>query len=214
MKWAIIAIILAVIFIGFAKTISIYNNLVKAKNKVKNSWAHIDAQLQRRLDLVPNLVNIVKGFMAHDESWLEDVENSKRKYMTSQTHSEKLKANAALSLQLRTLYIMTEQFPSLQNDLNFLKLQTELTEIEEDITFARQFYNDAVTIYNNQIMPFPNNIIASAFGFKEAELFDATKEAETAPQVQFKLHRKTKCPNCGAEVGYGQKCEYCGYFLS
>ena len=190
--------IIAIIFVivtGFI--IVTYNNLVKSKNKVRNSWAHIDAQLQRRFDLIPNLVEIVKGFVAHEKQLIENVEASRGGYIQAHTNEEKLVANSQLSTYLKSLYTVSENYPKLKSDTNFLKLQNNLAEIEEDISYARQFYNDAVTIYNNKRMTFPNNIIASMFNFGEETLFDAVKEAEVAPKIHFKTQEHTqKSENC------------------
>lgn len=200
----IIAIIAIVAFIIFS-----YNDLVKKRNKVKNSWAHIDAQLQRRFDLIPSLVETVKGFAAHEERILGNMNASRDAYIQAHTHEEKLTKNAELTSFLKSLYVVAEHYPQLKSDMHFLKLQNSLAEIEEDITYARQFYNDAVTIYNNKLMSFPNNIIASKFNFKEEMLFDASKEAEVAPRFRFK--ERHQCPVCGASVSDNDiNCEYCG----
>ena len=188
---------------------SLYNNLVVLRNKVKNSWAHIDAQLQRRFDLIPNLVDIVKGFTTREEQLLGNAMATKGGYANAHTKKEKLVMNSQLNSILSSLYVMVESYPMLKSNVQFLQLQTSLTEIEEDITYARQFYNDAVTIYNNKLMAFPNNIIASMFNFKEETLFDALKEAELAPKIYYKIEQE--CPVCGAIVsGNRLDCEYCG----
>lgn len=192
-----------------------YNKLVTRKNKVKNSWAHIDAQLQRRFDLIPNLVSIVKGAIAHEEMILEKMNSSIRQYTNAQTYKEKLIANEELTSYLKSLYVVANHYPELRANKHFLQLQTALTEIEEDITYARQFYNDAVTIYNNLLMTFPNNIVASMFNFKEEVPFDAIKEATMAPAIQFKIHNHSMCPTCGASVSENNtNCEYCGCSLT
>lgn len=207
----IIIVVAIVVFIGYIS--SIYNDLVEKRNKVKNSWAHIDAQLQRRFDLIPSLVETVKGFVAHEERILSSVSASKKDYMTATTSEEKLAANSGLSTCLKSLYNVAEHYPELKADIHFLKLQNSLAEIEEDITYARQFYNDAVTIYNNKLMSFPNNIIASKFNFKEEKLFDASKEAELTPKFRFK--ERQQCPVCGASVSDTDiNCEYCGCDLT
>ena len=176
---------LVVVIAVIAFVISTYNNLVTLRNKTKNSWAQVDAQLQRRFDLIPNLVETVKGFAAHEKQLLENVTASRGGYLNAQTNQEKLAMNEQLTSHLRSLYVVTENYPQLKADVNFLKLQNTLAEIEEDITYARQFYNDAVTIYNNKLMVFPNNMIAGMFNFKEETLFNAVQEANVAPKVQF-----------------------------
>ena len=198
------------ILISFAFAVSIYNNLVKRRNKVKNSWAHIDAQLQRKFDLVPNLVETIKAFTEHEQQLLENVTSVRGEYINAHSNKEKLYMDAKLNTCLRSLYVMAEENPTLKSNVQFLQLQEALTEIEEDITYARQFYNDAVTIYNNQLMAFPNNIIASMFGFEEETLFDAFKSDEST----LRIHFKTKCPVCGAAiVENSSKCQYCGTSL-
>ena len=178
-------IFVALIVIAIVLVISTYNKLVVLRNKARNSWAQVDAQLQRRFDLIPNLVETVKGFAAHEKQLLENVTASRGGYLNAQTNQEKIAMNEQLTTHLRSLYVVTENYPQLKSDVNFLKLQASLAEIEEDIVYARQFYNDAVTIYNNKLMTFPNNIIAGMFSFKEEALFNAVQEAKVAPKVQF-----------------------------
>lgn len=176
---------LAVVVVIGAFVISTYNNLVTLRNKVKNSLAQIDAQLQRRFDLVPNLVETVKGIAAHEKSLLENVTASRSAYMNAGSSKEKFAMNQELTSNLKSLFVVAENYPELKSNVNFLKLQEALAEAEEDVAYARQFYNDSVTIYNNKILMFPGNIVAKIFGFKEEALFDAAEEAENVPKVQF-----------------------------
>lgn len=209
----IISIIIVVIILLVVYMVSIYNDLITKRNKVKNSWAHIDTQLQRRFDLIPNLVEIVKKYTEHEEKILSIMCASRNGYMTASTNKEKLSKNEELSSYLKSLYNIVEYYPELKSSKHFLNLQSALTEIEEDISYARQFYNDAVTIYNNQLMKFPNNIIASKFNFKEETPFDAIKESEITPRISFK-EKKHQCPVCGATVSENDiNCEYCGSSL-
>ena len=214
--WVAIVILLLIVIAGIAGVIiygaKIYNDLVSRRNKVKNSWAHIDAQLQRRFDLVPNLVEIVRGYAAHEKQIFDEMTAAINGYVKAQTTQEKLAMDAQLSNHLQTLYAMVESYPQLKANANFLQLQEALTEIEEDISYARQFYNDAVTIYNNLRMQFPNNIIANKYGFEEETLFEAAKGAENAPKVYFKSQRQ--CPVCGAvSRDDAPNCKYCGCSL-
>lgn len=203
----IICILLITIFV-----VSIYNKLVVLRNKVKNSWAHIDTQLQRRFDLIPNLVEIVKEYTRQQEELLENVMSIRYNYANATTNNEKLRIDTQLNNYLRDLYDMIENCNELKSNVQFLKLQNALTEIEEDISYARQFYNDAVTIYNNKLMSFPNNIIASIFDFKEEKCFDSTKEVKVAPKIFFK--KEKQCPYCGANIlGKEINCQYCGTSL-
>ena len=210
---AIIAGVLVVtVSAGFG--IKTYNDLVAKRNKVKNSWAHIDAQLQRRFDLVPNLVETVKGFAIHEHKVLEGVTSSLSEYMNAHNNKEKIAANEQLTTLLKSLYNVTENYPQLRSDVHFLQMQSALAEIEEDITYARQFYNDAVTIYNNKLMSFPSNIIAAKFNFKEETLFDAVKGAEVAPKIQLRYATKKQCPHCGAIADDDSlNCKCCGFSL-
>lgn len=186
MEGWIIGIIIAVIVIavvGFA--IVTYNSLVKLRNSVKNSFAQIDTQLQRRFDLIPNLVDTVKGFAAHEKELLENVAASRSGYLNASSSAEKMAMNSRLTSGLSALFMAAENYPQLKADVNFLRLQDELSETEDKIAYSRQFYNDAVTIYNNKIQMFPGNLIAGMFGFTEEELFNTDDEAKEAPVVQF-----------------------------
>ena len=167
----------------FAKT---YNKLVNGKEKVKNGWSQIDVQLRRRFDLIPNLVETVKGYAAHEKETLENVTMWRSRVSSAQTTEESIDANAGLSGALGRLLVTMEKYPELKANENFLRLQTELTEIENKISFARQFYNDTVQKYNVLVKRFPSNIIASMFKFKEEKFFEVDNSIrETVPQVKF-----------------------------
>lgn len=210
---AILIVICLFLIIGIV--IVFYNNLVKLKNKVKNSWSNIDVQLQRRFDLIPNLVQTIEACAEHERQIVDNVTAVRQLFLDAINHQDKIKANKELSSQLSKLYAISSNYPQLKSNANFLQLQNSLSEIEEDITYARQFYNDAVTIYNNKLMSFPSNIIAAAFNFKEEELFDAVPTAETTPVIHFKRHSKySHCPNCGAAVPEDTaNCKFCGTSL-
>ena len=212
MEFIIIGLILFIIIAILVFIILTYNKLVTLRNKVKNSWAHIDAQLQRRFDLVPSLVEVIKGFTTYERDLFEDVIAIKGKYMSANTNGAKLEIDSQLNSYLKKLCFFAEKEPKLKTNMQFLKLQNALTEIEEDISYARQFYNDAVTIYNNKLMLFPNNIIANLFNFKEETLFDAVQGAEFSPRINF--NNTYKCPSCGAIItSNSSNCQYCGCFL-
>ena len=167
----------------FAKT---YNKLVDGREKVKNQWSQIDVQLRRRFDLIPNLVETVKGYAAHEKETLENVTMWRSRVSSAQTTEEAIDANAGLSGALGRLLVTMEKYPDLKANQNFLKLQGELTEIENKISFARQFYNDAVQKYNVYVKRFPSNIVASMFKFKEEKFFEVDNSVrETVPQVKF-----------------------------
>lgn len=176
----LVLIIVAVIFM-----ITTYNSLVKLRNSVRNSFAQVDTQLQRRFDLIPNLVETVKGFAHHEKELFESVAASRSGYMNASSNAEKMAMNGQLTSALNRLFVVAESYPELKANSAFANLQEELEETEDKIAFSRQFYNDAVTIYNNKIQMFPNNVVAGMFGFREEELFNAVDDASEAPQVKF-----------------------------
>ena len=181
MIWIVLGIIviLAILFV------SVYNNLVTSRNKVHNAFANIDTQLQRRFDLIPNLVETVKGYAKHEKETLTDVIEARNKFQSATTPEEEMKASGDLNKALSRLMVLTESYPELKANENFLQLQGDLKDCEEKISFARQFYNDTVLSYMNKIEMFPSNIIASMFNFKKADYFEAGEEAKTAPKVSF-----------------------------
>ena len=165
--------------------ITTYNTLVRLRNKVKNSFAQIDTQLQRRFDLIPNLVETVKGFATHEKELLENVTASRNGYAHVTSNDQKMAMIDQLTMGLRSLFAVVENYPDLKANTNFLKLQDELSETEDKITYARQFYNDAVTIYNDKIQMFPGVMVAAILGFREEELFNTEAEAKAAPHIRF-----------------------------
>ncbi len=180
--WIIGAVVVVAIIVFVIVT---YNSLVQLRNKVKNAFAQIDTQLQRRFDLIPNLVETVKGFATHEKELLESVAASRSGYINASSNGEKMAMNNQLTSSLRSLFAVSENYPELKSNTNFLQLQDELSETEDKITYARQFYNDAVTIYNNKLQTFPNNMVAGIFGFREEELFNSVEDAKEAPKVSF-----------------------------
>ena len=183
---SIITIILIVIvIIIIVAVVGIYNGLVTARNKVKNAWAQIDVQLNRRADLIPNLVETVKGYAAHESSVFEDVTAARAGLMNANGVSEISEANNQLSSTLKTLFAVAENYPELKANENFKELQAQLAQTEDKIAYSRQFYNDSVLMYNNKCQTFPSNIIANSFGFKEADFFEAAGEARSVPKVEF-----------------------------
>ncbi len=182
--FAVLIVFLAIWIVSWG--IGTYNKLVKGRNKVKNSWAQIDVQLKRRFDLIPNIVETVKGYAAHEKSILEEFAKARKLYDTGAGEGsvgKMAEANAQLS---KLIAITVERYPELKADTQFIKLQETLNDTENKIAFARQFYNDVVLSFNNSREVFPSNIIANMFGFKEAELFKIVKEEEKeAPKVKF-----------------------------
>lgn len=195
-----------------------YNSLVKARNRVKNSFAQIDTQIQRRFDLLPNLVDTVKEVASHEQILLDNVMASREGYRNTNVAKEKLAMNNQLNATLRSLFTVSGQYPELKGNASFLRLQEELSETEDKVTFARQFYNDAVTIYNNKLQMFPANLIGSIFGFREEELFNVVDEAREAPQLfddneltyEEKKRYPQKCPHCMGIPDGTRYCPYCG----
>lgn len=166
-------------------TISTYNSLVVKRNRVKNSWAQIDVQLKKRFDLVPNLVETVKGYAKHEAETLEAIIKARNQYISANTPEEMMKANTEMTGALSRLFALAESYPDLKANTNFMELQNELSELEEKIAYARQFYNDTVLMYNNAIQVVPANIIASLFGFREEPYFKADEAERQNVKVQF-----------------------------
>ncbi len=182
----VVALVVGLIFLAILVVVGMYNGLVRARNETKNSWAQIDVQLKRRHDLIPNLVETVKGYAAHESKTLESVIAARSQAVSAPTTDARIAAEGQLSQALSRLMVVTEQYPDLKANQNFLALQEELTSTENKISFARQAYNDAATSYNTRIETFPSNLIAGNFGFKPEPLFQVTDEKERqAPQVKF-----------------------------
>jgi len=176
-------IIVAILVIA---VIAIYNNLVRLRQKVKNSWSQIDVQLQRRFDLIPNLVDTVKGYMKHENETLTKIAELRTSWANAGTVAEKANLDNELSGALKTIMAVSENYPDLKASQNFSELQQELQNTENKISFSRQFYNDSVTMYNTKLEVVPSNIIASMFGFKPEELFKAeSDEARKNVKVDF-----------------------------
>lgn len=164
-----VIVIAAIVFV----VIGFYNSLVRARNEVKNAWSQIDVQLNRRHDLIPNLVETVKGYMTHERETLEAVTRARQQAVeVTGSLEDKARVENALSQTLRSLFAVAEQYPDLKANQNFLALQEELTSTENRISFARQYYNDSVMRYNNRVETFPTNIIANMFNFKQSEFFE------------------------------------------
>ena len=183
---SILLIILIVIIIAIILAIvALYNGLVTARNKVKNAWAQIDVQLNRRADLIPNLVETVKGYAAHESTVFEDVTAARAGLMNANGVKEINEANNQLTSTLKTLFAVAENYPELKANENFKELQAQLAQTEDKIAYSRQFYNDTVLMYNNKCQTFPSNLIAGMFGFNEADFFEAAGEARSVPKVEF-----------------------------
>ena len=181
-------IIAGVVLVLLLAVIFVYNSLVRSRNRVDNSWSQIDVQLKRRYDLIPNLVETVKGYAAHERGTLEAVTNARANAIDAQRSgnvANQAQAENVLSGALKSLFAVAEAYPDLKANQNFLQLQEELTSTEDRIAYARQFYNDSVLNYNNAIQVFPKNILAGMFNFEKREFFEGAPE-ETGPvKVEF-----------------------------
>ncbi|MFR7746456.1 MAG: LemA family protein [Eggerthellaceae bacterium] len=182
----IVAIVVAALVIIIAIALVVmYNNFVQLRNRVDNAWAQIDVQLQRRLDLIPNLVETVKGYAKHENSTLNQVTEARSALMHAQAPAEKVAADNILSGALKNLFAVAENYPDLKANTNFQQLQTELANTEDKISYMRQSYNDVVMMYNNAIQTFPGVLVAGMFHFDKRESFDANEAATEAPKVSF-----------------------------
>mgnify|MGYP001851886958 CR=1 FL=1 len=182
MGWIILAIVVVIAIV----IIVIYNNLVTLRQRVQNAWSQIDVQLKRRFDLIPNLVETVKGYMTHEKETLTKVTDLRSAWSNAQSVEDKLNLENELSSTLKTIMAVAENYPNLKADQSFNNLQNELSDTEDKISYSRQFYNDTVTIYNTKLETFPSNLIASIFGFKASTLFNVdNEEAKKAVNVKF-----------------------------
>ncbi len=183
MYWIIgIVVVVVLIVLYFIAT---YNGLVGMRNRVKDQWAQIDVQLKRRFDLIPNLVETVKGYASHEEETLKGVIEARNKFNVAKTPEEEMKANDQLSNFVSKLFALSEAYPDLKANQNFMSLQADLKDTEDKIASARQFYNDTVLTLNNKIEMFPSNIVASMFKFNKEPFFEANEESREAVKVEF-----------------------------
>ena len=177
-----LAVVAAVVF----WVIGIYNGLVRKRNQVKNAWSQIDVQLKRRHDLIPNLVETVKGYAGHEKETLENVTRARSQAVSANGVDAQVKAEGELSQALGRLMLVVEQYPDLKANQNFMGLQEELTSTENRIGFSRQHYNDSVMTYNTRTEVFPANVVAGMFNFNQEEFFELEEEAaREAPKVTF-----------------------------
>jgi len=182
----LLTIVLVIVIIFLVVTVvHMYNNLVGLRNRVKNSYAQIDVQLKRRNDLIPNLVETVKGYAAHEKGVLEEVTKARTGVMNANSIEETSAADNQLTSALKTLFAVAENYPDLKANSNFQQLQTELSDTEDKISYARQFYNDVVLKYNNACQQFPSSMLAKLFGFEEESFFEAPESEKAVPQVEF-----------------------------
>ena len=184
-QMVVIVIIIVVVVVLACIVAGIYNNMVTLRNRIDNAWQNIDTQLQRRNDLIPNLVETVKGYATHEKGTLEAVVNARNAALSAQTPDEKMAADNVLTGALRQLFAVAEAYPDLKANANFTQLQDTLEDTENKVSYARQSYNDCVLNYNNAIQTFPGNIFAGIFQFRERQGFEAAEASRQAPQVKF-----------------------------
>jgi LemA protein len=179
--WILIALIVVVgLYLLFT-----YNSLVSKRNRIENAWSQIDVQLKRRLDLIPNLVETVKGYAAHEKETLDAVIRARNAAMAAAGPASTAAAENQVTGALRQLFALSEAYPDLKANQSFLQLQEELTATEGRVAYARQFYNDSVLAYNESIQKVPANLIASRIGFRPREYFEADESARHAPTIDF-----------------------------
>ena len=177
--------LLIVVGVLFLFALFLYNSLIRLRIRVKEAWSGIDVQLKRRADLIPNLVETVKGYAKHEKSVFENVTKARASMLSAQGPHEKAQAENMLSGALKTLFAVAEAYPKLQASENFKQLQDELSDTESKIAYSRQFYNANVRDYNTKIATFPNILLAGMFGFKEEEFFEAGEAERKAVKVDF-----------------------------
>ncbi len=178
-------IVIALVVVLLLYVIVTYNSLVRLRNRIQNAWAQIDVQLRRRYDLIPNLVETVKGYAAHEKGTFEAVTQARANAINAQGPAEQAQAENMISGALKSLFAVSEAYPDLKANQNFLSLQEELSGTEGRISYARQYYNDAVLRMNTKIQSFPSNILAGMFGFREHEYFEADDTSRGPVSVQF-----------------------------
>ncbi len=181
--WLIVVLVIVVILVIWF--IASYNSLIDLRNRVKDQWAQIDVQLKRRADLIPNLVETVKGYAKHEEGTLKDVIAARNAVNNAATKEEEMKANGELSQVLSRLFALAEAYPDLKANQNFMSLQNDLRDTEDKISMMRQFYNDTVLTYNNKVQTIPSNIVAKLCHFKEEEYFKVEEQDKEVPKVSF-----------------------------
>lgn len=178
----IIGVIVVMIVLWFIGT---YNKLIGLRNKKDDQWSQIEVQLKRRADLIPNLVETVKGYAKHEKSTFEEVIQARNTYLSANTPEAEMKASTGVSNALSKLFALAENYPELKANQNFLSLQNDLKDTEDKISYARQFYNDSVLTYNNKVEMVPSNIVANMTGFKKGTFFEAEEKDKEAPKVSF-----------------------------
>lgn len=178
----VIAVIVVLLILWYFAT---YNSLISLRNRKDDQWSQIDVQLKRRADLIPNLVETVKGYTKHEKTTFEDVVKARNSFVTASTPEEEMKASGEMTKALNKLFALSEAYPDLKANENFISLQNDLKETEDKISVARQFYNDTVLTYNNKVQMVPSNIVANMAGFKTATFFEVNEEDRKNVKVSF-----------------------------
>ncbi|MGQ0534667.1 MAG: LemA family protein [Methanobacteriota archaeon] len=178
-------VLVAVVLLLVLWYVGTYNGIIRAENRIDNAWSQIDVQLKRRVDLIPNLVETVKGYAKHERETFEKVTAARAALVSARSPGEAMDANNMLTGALKSLFAVAEAYPTLKADKNFLELQDELTHTENKVAFARQYYNDSVLDYNNSVETMPSSVVAGMMGRKERPMFAVPPEAREAPKVSF-----------------------------
>lgn len=181
--WLIVVLVIVVLLVLWI--VATYNGLISLRNRVKDAWSQIDVQLKRRFDLIPNLVETVKGYTKHESETLENVVKARNTYLSASLPEDQMKADGELTKAISKLFALAESYPDLKANQNFTDLQKELNETENKIAISRQFYNDIVMQYNNKVEMVPSNIVASIFKFKKETFFEAAEAERENVQVKF-----------------------------
>lgn len=176
--------LIILVVVGFY-LLGLYNTLAKMKVRIEEAWSQIDVQLKRRVDLIPNLVESVKGYAAHEKEVFENVTKARSALMNAQGVAEKGDADVALTSALKSLFAVAEAYPELKAQEGFVNLQKELSDTEDKVSYSRQFYNATVRDFNSKIVTFPNNLVAGMFGFQKHEFFEVEEAEREAPKVEF-----------------------------
>ncbi|MEA2053894.1 MAG: LemA family protein [Candidatus Thermoplasmatota archaeon] len=178
-------ILIIILLLIVAVVVYYYNKIIRLENRIDNAWAQIDVQLKRRADLIPNIVETVKGYVKHEKNVLENVTKARSALINAKTPQENIDANNQLTGALKTLFAVAENYPTLKANENFLQLQDELTHTEDKISYARQHYNDNILVFNNAIETFPGRTFAHFMGKKEHAMLEILDEAREIPKVSF-----------------------------
>ncbi len=184
MKTGLIIVIVVVVLL-ILWVIGTYNSLVTLRNRVKDAWSQIDVQLKRRFDLIPNLVETVKGYTKHESETLENVVKARNTYLSASLPEDQMKADGELTKAINKLFALTESYPDLKANQNFIDLQDQLKQTEDKVAISRQFYNDIVMQYNNKVETVPSNIVANIFKFGKEAFFQAAEEERENVKVKF-----------------------------